>query len=146
MQFIAQFFDPRPNHRFEFVRLFVVNKNDVEEERSNANLKRFDFTNKDVISIRENSINPVYHSTPKLIIGWLQTYELSSDELYNHLKETCGGDEEVLDDHMDKIKKHFERKGFVYFEGLKNWRYWKFLSRCQFHNGFYSQYLCKRIW
>ena len=41
-QLICQFFDPRTGHRLEWVRLFMRNVKDVQDEPGNAFLRRID--------------------------------------------------------------------------------------------------------
>lgn len=96
MQFIAQFIDPRPPHRF--VRLFVSGPLVIEEERKHASLQFFDLTKacqkqgwkRDNVPSQE-------------IVGWVRRWEVWNENF----------DEENFNEMVDRYT------DFQPYDGLK---------------------------
>jgi hypothetical protein len=121
-RFIAQFLDPRPSHRHEFVRLFAADELAIDAGEAQAELKRFDLQSITKINIYDNVKAPKeIYAPPRIIQGWTHTWELAPNELRREvaLKTHTDENSEVVDILLESVLEEFAANGFRMWPGFK---------------------------
>lgn len=121
-QLICQFFDPRTGHRLEWVRLFIRNVKDVQDEPGNAFLRHIDLRAQKATGFSTYTLQcePAYFAKLQVITGWIRTFEIPHDALFAKVREALGKDSDDLAEELtDNILKDLETHGFAKYPKFK---------------------------
>ena len=123
LAFVAQFVDPRPGKKGNFVRVFIKNVNEIEGNgKKDALVQRLPLLDARQISI----LRPVdelpntdidNYDLPRQILQWRQTKEISLVRLSNHMSKLLG--EAPALEMFDAVVKELKERDWLPYDGFK---------------------------